>query len=200
MRTAALSVIVLMALGCSVAPTPTPSPTASTDQVAEAASCGEKATCHYEDITLAFDYPATWRSATFLVVSSFSSDLVYLSTAALSDPCDRTANMTACVRLAATALESNGLLISWRARAWIGWTFDPTKGRALAVGGRQATLEVSALSDACRGIGGVREVVVTIPRPAAGNWMEMDACLAGPDPALAEAQVEAMLSTVRWKD
>jgi hypothetical protein len=160
----------------------------------------QAASCHYDDITLSFDYPAAWRAASFPVVSSFSNDLVYLSTSPLSDPCDRTANSVACVRLAARSLGSNGLLVTWRASGFPNWSFDPNAGQALSVDGRRATLaEFDAAAD-CRAIGGVRELQAIVPRPTESNWMEMDACLAGPDPSMATTEIEAMLSTVHWKD
>jgi hypothetical protein len=145
---------------------------ATPTQVPTPVPCGGQPTCHFDDIGFAFDYPATWRSATFQVVSSFSSDLVYLSTEPLSDPCDRAPNMTSCMRLAAGSLGPGGVLVTWRARAWPGWTFDPTLGRPLTVGGRRATLEERAASEPCSGIGGLREIVVTIPRPVSANWMD----------------------------
>jgi hypothetical protein len=46
----------------------------------------------------------------------------------------------------------------------------------------------------------VREFIVTIPRSVPDNWTQLDACLAGPDPSVAQDQVEAMLKTVRWTD
>jgi hypothetical protein len=77
------------------------------------ATCGRD-TCQFEDEILAFDYPASWHAATYNVVSSFSNDLVYISTAPLSDPCDRTASSVACVRLAATSLGTNGARVNLR--------------------------------------------------------------------------------------
>jgi hypothetical protein len=163
------------------------------------ANCGRDG-CHFEDDMLAFDYPASWHEATYDVVSSFSSDLVYLSTAPLSDPCDRTPSSVSCSRLAATSLGTNGVLVTWTARGWPGWTFDPNEGSPLAVGQRQATFAVESPDESCKVIGGVRAITVVVPRSAPGNWTQLDACLAGPDPLVAQSQVEALLKTVRWSD
>jgi hypothetical protein len=163
------------------------------------ATCG-RATCQFEDENLAFEYPASWHAATYMVVSSFSNDLVYLSTAPLSDPCDRTASGVACVRLAATSLGTNGVLVTWTVWGRPGWTFDPGQGSQLSVGQRQATLVAQTPSESCTAIGGVREIIVTIASSVPDNWTQLDACLAGPDPSVAQGQVEGMLKTVHWKE
>lgn len=156
---------------------------------------------HYEGQLLSFDYPDAWSDATFVVMSSFSNVLVYLSTAPLSDPCDRTANSIACVRNAVSGLGPAGVLVEWSRQSFPGWTFDATKGRLTTVGGRTATMEpVDPSEGACRAIGGERELVVTIDDATADwNWTEMRACLRGPSLDDLEAQIEAMLATVTWK-
>jgi hypothetical protein len=156
---------------------------------------------HFDDQTVSFDYPGAWADAKFDVVSSFSSVLVYLSTAHLSDPCDRTANSIACVRSAASGLGPDGVLVEWSRNGFPGWTFDPTKGQPMNVGGRRATLEqVVPSQDDCGAIGGARELVVTIDDPTPDmNWTAVRACLRGPSLDGLQAQIEAMLATVAWK-
>jgi hypothetical protein len=200
-RNAVILVTVLLVAACdssaattSHSASPSASPSASSS-----ANCGRD-TCHFDDDILAFDYPASWHQATYNVISSFSNDLVYLSTAPLSDPCDRTPSSVSCVRLAATSLGTNGVLATWTAWGWPEWTFDPNKGSSFSVGQRQATLMTQTPDESCVGIGGVREIVVVVPRSAPDNWMQLDACLAGPDPSSAQGQVEAMLTTVRWSN
>ena len=146
--------------------------------------------------------PGTWGDASFDVESSFSHVLVFLSTAPLSDPCDRTASSFACVRNPVTALEPDGVLVEWSRQSFPGWTFDPTKGRLTTVGGRQATLEQSVpLEGPCQEIGGERELVVTIVDPTPDmNWTGMRACLRGPSLDDLQAQVEAMLASVTWSE
>lgn len=174
--------------------TPTPITAASAPVV-----CGGRDTCRFEDEVLAFGYPASWHAASYDVVSSFSTDLVYLSTAAMSDPCDRTPSSVDCVRLAASALGTNGVLVTWSIHGFPGWSFAPGQGSPLTVGQHQASMAAGAPTESCQGIGGVKEIIVTIPRSAPWNWAELHACLAGPDPSLAQAQVEAMLKSVVWK-
>ena len=136
----------------------------------------------------------------FQNLSSFTDDIVYLSTVRVSDPCTRFPNGSSCTWYPVQSLGFGGLLVTWRVRSFPGWAFDPSRGRQLTLGGRLATLEEQAPNEGCAGIGGARQVIVTIPNPVPMNWMEVDACLAGPDPSLAQGAVETMLATVVWKN
>lgn len=199
-RIAAVLVTILLVSACAgsgASTTPLATPVASPIETLSPANC-PGGFCQFDTGIMSFDYPSSWRAATFNVVSSFSNDLVYLSTAQLSDPCDRGPSSVSCSRLAATALGTNGVLVTWTAWGFPGWSFDPNEGSALSVGQRQATLVTKAADDGCQKIGGIREIIVKIPRQAEFNWMQLDACLAGPDPSVAQSQVEAMLKTVRW--
>ncbi len=178
--------------GCGPAPTPTPPPAPP--------PCGGNPTCHFDRRGVAFDYPAFWNAASFRVLTSFTDDLVSLSTAQLVEPCRQLPNGSVCSWYPVESLDFGGLLVTWRARFNPAWTFDPTRGRQLIVGGRRATLEDKAPNEGCAGIGGARQVIVTIPDPEPLNWMEVDACLAGPDSSLAESAVKTMLATVVWKN
>lgn len=168
-------------------------------RIGPAPGCGGRSPCSFTAREVAFDYPGSWYAAQFEVVSSFSSVLVYLSTEPPADPCDRTANSVDCIREAVPKLAAGGVLITWTHWGFPGHSFDPSKPPQI-VGGRQASSEESDASAGCRGIGGAHELLVTIPIPdAIDNWIEVDACLAGPDPRPAQAQVEAMLTSVVWK-
>jgi hypothetical protein len=157
---------------------------------------------HFDGEVLSFDYPGAWRHATFAVMSSFSSVLVYLSTAPLSDPCDRTQDSVACIRQAVSGLGPDGVLVEWSRDSFPGWTFDPTQGQLMTVGGRRATLEqADPVDEACQSIGGERELVATIDDPTPDqNWTGMRACLRGPSLDGLEAQIQAMLAAVTWNE
>ena len=164
----------------------------------------ETVVCGFDDGNLAFDYPAAWASAKFQVVSSFSTLLVYLSTEPLFDPCVRQTNLdgssSVTCRSPVGHLGDGGVLVEWGAWGFPGWTFDRTRGRLIRAGGREATLEVQAPDAGCVGIGGVRAIKVVVPTPEVlWNWTQMDACLAGPDPGVAQRQIEAMLASVVWR-
>jgi hypothetical protein len=156
---------------------------------------------HFVGPEVSFDYPGAWREGHFEVTSSFSISIVYLSTSPLVDPCDRGPNSIACVREAAVALDPDGVLVEWSRHGVPGWTFDPAKGRRVAVAGRAATIEDAPPSDSCRAIGGERQIVVTIDDPAAdGNWTEVRACLRGPDLEGLREEIGQMLGSVAWHD
>lgn len=157
---------------------------------------------HFDGEVLSFDYPGTWESATFDVMSSFSTVLVYLSTAPMSDPCDRASNSIACVRAAVAELGPDGVLVEWSRNSFPGWTFDPSKGQLMTVGGRRATLEqVDQIEEACQSVGGERELVATIDDPTPDwNWTEMRACLRGPSLDGLQGQIQGMLTTVTWNE
>jgi len=192
---------VLAACGVTVSPAPATLPPATPPPAATPSTSATPALHHFDGEVLAFDYPGAWRDARFIMVSSFSNVLVYLSTTPLPDPCDRTPNMIACIRSPVSGLGPDGVLVEWARRAWPGWAFDPTKGRSTKVGGRTATLEQLDASQGCAAIGGGRELVVTIDDPISDqNWTEMRACLRGPSLDGPQAQIEAILATVTWKE
>lgn len=165
------------------------------------AACGPATLVHFDGEGISFDYPGSWRAASFDVVSTFSSLIVYLSTEPLSDPCDRKPMSIACTREPVVHLGPNGILADWWRRGSPGWAFDPTKGQPITVAGRTATIEQLDPDEGCQNVGGDRKLVLTIPDPTPNwNWTELDACLRGPALDALQAQVEAMLSTVHWKD
>jgi hypothetical protein len=182
----AVSLTVAFATGCAATPDPT------SDGIPPPLR-------HFVGQGVSFDHPGAWREGHFEMTSSFSGLIVYLSTSPLIDPCDRGPGSVACIREAVRALDVDGVLVDWSWNGFPGWTFDPTKGRRVAVGGRAATLEDLVPDDRCRGIGGERLVLVTIDDPRAdANWTSVRACLRGPDLAALEAQVGAMLGSVVW--
>ena len=188
--TIACTLVSLALMACGTSPSSAPAATSSAPPLR-----------HYQGDELAFDYPAGWSDAKFAVMSSFSTVLVYLSTAPLSDPCDRTPNSIACIRNAVSALGQDGVLVEWSRQSFPGWRFDPTKGRLAMIAGKAATFEEVALTQGgCQAIGGERELVVTIDDVTPDmNWTEMRACLRGPSLDGLQAQVEEMLATVAWK-
>jgi hypothetical protein len=176
----------------SSARTPSAGATPAFTAVPASLPFGERPTKHFKDATVSFDYPADWQVAVFPLVTSFSFDYVGLSTSPLFDPCPSPAG---CEGPPVASMASGGLYVIWSARSWGPWTFDPSVGKLFSVGPRRATLQEKASTDACRSVGGVRSLVAIIESSAPRNWVQMDACLAGPDPAPAQAQIEAMLAT-----
>jgi hypothetical protein len=64
------------------------------------------------------------------------------------------------------------------------------------IGGRPAT-ETVTVGRWCQALGGSRTITVIIPRDS-DNWYEMDACLRGPGIPAEQAEITAMLKTVRF--
>jgi len=69
----------------------------------------------------------------------------------------------------------------------------------MTVDRRRATIEQYSDSHDCLGIGGGRELIVTIEDPVPRNWTMAWACLKGPSLDTLQGQFDAMLSTVKWK-
>jgi hypothetical protein len=49
----------------------------------------------------------------------------------------------------------------------------------------------------CASLGGTETITVKISRDTPGNWYQMDACLTAPNMPQQEAQLSALLRTVR---
>jgi hypothetical protein len=165
---------------------------ASTAAPPPAATSGFRAT------GLAFRYPQTWRSGTWGDdVSSFSAPIVLLSTGRLHDPCQRTVKAqvtTVSCGDPVSALAPGGVLVRWSGNGAPSWHAPAANTK---VGGRPATETVTA-SAPCRALGGTRAITVVIPDSPASGWYEMDACLRGPGIASEQAEITALLKTVRF--
>jgi hypothetical protein len=156
------------------------------------------ATSGFSTMGLAFRYPGTWRSGKWGDdVSSFSAPIVFLSTSRLHDPCQRTVNAqvtTVQCGDPVSALAPGAVLVRWSGNGTPNW-HAPTAN--VQVGGRPATETVTA-SAPCRALGGTRAITVVIPDNSASGWYEMDACLRGPGIPAKQADITAMLKTVRF--
>jgi hypothetical protein len=146
---------------------------------------------------LAFRYPGTWRSGTWSDdVSSFSGPIVFLSTARLHDPCLRTVNAqvtsVSCGDPVST-VAPGGMLVRWDEDGFPNWHAPRSNTK---IGGRPATETVTA-GRWCQALDGSRTITVVIPQGASDNWYEMDACLRGPGLPAEQAEITAMLKTVR---
>jgi len=154
-------------------------------------------TASFSAMGLSFRYPAAWRSMTPRYPLSDSPALiVYLSTSRLSGTC------VASVRPGRTAetcsdpirvLPPGGVLVSWNANDLPN---RPMPKATTTVAGR-AAVESKARAGWCAVLGGTETITVMIPRARPGTWYQMDACLRGPGLPGQEAQISAMLHSVR---
>ena len=154
------------------------------------------ATANFSAMGVAFRYPAAWRSRTWSDdVSSFTGSIVYLSTLRQHDPCSVTTSpgrITTVCGDPVGKLPPGGVLVRWNADGFPNWNMPEAN---TAIGGRPAT-ETRTSGGWCATLGGTETITIIIPR-ASDNWYQMDACLRGPDLAHDEAQISAMLGSVR---
>jgi hypothetical protein len=146
---------------------------------------------------LAFRYPAAWRVGRWSAdVSSFTALIVDLSTSRLKNPCSMTSSpgrvLVSC-GYPVDALKPGGVLVSWNAD---GFPFRRLPEANTTIAGRQA-IETRTSGGWCATLRGTETITVMIPRNAPGNWYQMDACLRGAGMAQREAEIAAMLSSVR---
>jgi hypothetical protein len=127
-------------------------------------------TVSFSAVGLSFRYPATWHAGTWNDVSSFSALIVYLSTG-----------------------QQHGVMVRWSADGFPGFRLPEPNA---TIGGRPA-LETKTSGGWCASLGGTETITVTIPRDIPDNSFQMQACLSAPNLPQQEAQISAMLSTVR---
>jgi hypothetical protein len=73
----------------------------------------------------------------------------------------------------------------------------PTGGKPITVGGRPARRISGSADEGCRAIGGSRSVEIVLPSVGeTTGWIALDACLAGPDVAAADATFAAIVASV----
>jgi hypothetical protein len=153
-------------------------------------------TSRFSAMGLAFRYPGIWRSGTWDDdVSSFSGLIVFLGTGKLHDPCQRTvgAQVTSVsCGDPVSQVAPGGMLVRWDEDGFPTW--HPPRANT-RIGGRPATETVTA-GRWCQALGGSRTITAVIPRDS-DNWYEMDACLRGPGLPAEQAEITAMLKTVR---
>jgi hypothetical protein len=105
------------------------------------------------------------------------------------------ANTTASCGEPVGALLPGKIVVTWSLDGFPSWR-PPTANTT--VGGLPAR-QTHAMAGWCAALGGSQTITVVIPLggAAADNWVEMDACLRGPGLSRPEAQIAAMLASVR---
>jgi hypothetical protein len=155
-------------------------------------------TSGFSAMGLAFRYPGTWRSGTWNDdVSSFSGLIVFLGTGRLHDPCERTvgAQVTSVsCGDPVSKVAPGAMLVRWDEDGFPNWHAPRSNTK---IGGRPATVTVTVTAGSwCRTLGGSRTITAVIPLDS-DNWYEMDACLRRPGIPAEQAEITAMLKTVR---
>lgn len=149
---------------------------------------------------LSFWYPAAWPARQrLLMTTSDSAGIVYLTQARLHNPCKHSTNAYGGVGISCRggvldALPPGDLFVSWSV---VGDGPEPANGDHLVIDGHRAVVSYRDIR-ACDGIrGGEAGIAAAIAEGAEDNWYEMTACMRGPRLRLVEAQVRAMLGSVK---
>lgn len=193
MALAATSMPIALTVGCAS----TTSTSASSAHPAAAAAARTAPTVRFSAKGLSFRYPTTWRSVTPRAgLSDFPALLVYLSTARLKGTCVASSSPG---RIAETCaypirvLPPGGILIRWNANGSPTWRMPKAN---TTVAGRGA-IETRTRGGWCAVLGATETITVMIPRAQPGTWYQLDACLRAPGLSRQEAQITAMLGSVR---
>ena len=81
----------------------------------------------------------------------------------------------------------------WSERGFPNWHMPKPNA---TIGGRPA-VETKTGAGSCATLRAAESITVMIPRDVPDNWYQVDACLRGPGLAQQQAEIAAMLSTVR---
>jgi hypothetical protein len=193
-RAALLSGLVLLA-GCA-----TPAgPSAALRSAAAASSTASSAPVQLVSTAGArFDIPAGWQTRPGSINPSGNRPLLFIGPGALPSDCVETATGGECHAWPDLHLVAGSAVFAWREHGMPG-SRPPAGGDALTVGGRPAHILRGSADESCAAIGGDESIAVAL-QPAQGQdgWTGIDACLAGPDHASAEAAFQAMLDSVTW--
>jgi hypothetical protein len=150
----------------------------------------------YSNSVLSFTYPATWTAYPARQPGELHfQPLVFLSTQAVHDPCSTHGKTTSC-GFPLRHLQPGGVLAFWQVNGIPATGLGP--GSRIQVGGLPAA-RVDTAGGECRRIGADRTVdvaVETSPLPSPLTYFT--ACLRGPNLALAEKRVNALLASTKF--
>jgi hypothetical protein len=197
-RTIAVAAALLaLASGCAAAGSTASSAGASRDQAAVTAKSAT-AKSEFSGMGLSFEYPASWRSHAWTAdVSSFSALIDDLSTSELRNPCTvthRPGVTTSTCGLPVRALAPGGILVEWSDNGSPVWHLPKTN---MMVGGHQADERITSGGWCTTMLGGTTTIEVMVARTQPANFYGMTACLRGPGISGLEAEISAMLKSVR---
>ena len=157
---------------------------------------------HYAGKAISFDYPAAWRRKSYKKESSFSSAIVFLSTARMHDPCVRTkifGGTTETCGMPVDQLDPCGVVIEWSANGFPLWTLERQGGGESTIAGRPATVREETPGD-CEHLGADVTITAAVSRAAPYNWYQMRACLKGPDVDELRRQISLMLASMKIRE
>ncbi len=155
----------------------------------------------YKNSFLTFTYPAAWAPSVFTEQTLHFHPMVYLSTQPTHDPCRTTASAlggtTTTCGWPVDRLAPGGVVVVLENRGLPLFSLSNFAGVPTKIGGRPAKV-ATAEPGTCRVLGGEASISAAIARPLVSNWTAFEACLRGPNLAVQERQVRAMLSSMRF--
>jgi len=149
---------------------------------------------------ITFTYPGAWRSAHYDVVSSFTTNITYLSTQPMHAPCvdhpaDGGGARSDC-RWPIADVDTGGLLVTWQILVFPGKDLGQASGRPVTIGQTVGKLDERG-PGSCGPLTVDASLTLTVPRPkAATNYYWVQACLRGPDLDLKRKEVVDMMGSL----
>ena len=145
---------------------------------------------------LGLDAPVSWHVRSALPNPSGNVSFAYLSPQALSGDCEISAQGGVCHPWPVVQLDPGGIVVAVRLHGLPG-SQPPPGPEPITVAGRPATRISGSADEGCRAIGGPAATDIVLPSvDGASGWVSLDACLAGPDEASADAAFSAIVESV----
>jgi hypothetical protein len=141
----------------------------------------------YRGHGITFTYPATWRYRHRGFYTSMTSPVVDLSTQPTVNPCVHHGSSTGCW-FPVRHLQRGAVVVMWSTGGMFAPSLKPVPG-----------VHVRTLRRGCRRLGGGEEITATVVLRG-GRVYQAAACLRGPDVALHEGEVRAMLASAKRAD
>ena len=143
------------------------------------------------------DVPASWHVRPGLLNPSGNVTFVYIGPLEIPGECQDTGQQGGvCHPWPVVQLVPGGIVVAVRQNGMPG-SQPPAGGEPITVGGRPARRNRGSADEGCRAIGGSELIDIVLPAVAdTTGWIALDACLAGPDAAAADAAFAAIVASV----
>jgi hypothetical protein len=197
---AALTVVLLLGACGSPGGTPggtaagspggSPSPTAGVTLVP---TPGGSATRGVEAGPIVLAIPAAWNERSAAPNPSGNFTFAFLGPEVLPSECTTTPQGGMCGPWPNLVLPENGLVVRIRGYFNPAWQ-PPSEGERVDIDSHPAFLVKGPADEGCAAVGGAESISIVFDRIGGqSGWTSLDACLAGPDVATAEAAFFAIL-------
>jgi hypothetical protein len=160
-------------------------------------------TTRFSSGEISFEYPASWHARTYAMPPApFSTSIVWLSPQRMHAPCvtrHGKHNTTITCTDPVSHLRPTSILADWTSNANPAGRFRLQGGIPITIGGRRGRWLVQTGNTQAPRLGQTETITVVVPMPGRSDaWYQLTAFLRGPDTDWLEAQIKAMLRSVRW--